>query len=221
MRVLALGAHPDDLEIGAAGLLQRLSACGHEIQALILSLEHEERYSEAQRGMETLGVPVQQLLFAGYPDGHVLADRSSIDATRRLIGALGSIDLVVTHSDADSHPDHVAANRLARAAVRGSNFLWFSVYLSVELPSFRPVVYLELSARELATKDAALACHATQRGRLERFSLLNYKSWLGSRESLGPCEAFEYGRQFGARDIRLEISSLCSVALEDRLAEAW
>ncbi|HEV7156823.1 MAG TPA: PIG-L family deacetylase [Caulobacteraceae bacterium] len=121
-RVLAIHAHPDDLETLAAGTLALLVAAGHEVIIATLtagdcgsvSLSREEtarvRRSEATRAAAIIGAPYHCL---GLPDLGVFID----DATRRHVTEFirqKRPDIIVTAAPADYHPDHEATSALVR-----------------------------------------------------------------------------------------------------------
>jgi len=116
---LFAGAHPDDVELGAGGLVQRLAQRGHAVWFLVLTDEPgcaATRRAEAVQAAAQLGVPESQVIFAGLADGHLRADRESVALVRRLVStARITVDAVVTHSAADSHNEH--ADRLAHRGV--------------------------------------------------------------------------------------------------------
>lgn len=62
LKILAIGAHPDDVEIGCGGLLSRLSKMGYEIYIFILTRGEaggnggENREKEAINSAKTIGV---------------------------------------------------------------------------------------------------------------------------------------------------------------------
>src|SRR5437868_14446036 len=65
--VLAIGAHPDDLEIGIGGTLAKLSKEGARVVMVVASIpkDFEVRLEEAKRGAEILGCEMRLLLDAG------------------------------------------------------------------------------------------------------------------------------------------------------------
>jgi LmbE family N-acetylglucosaminyl deacetylase len=212
MQVLAIGAHPDDIEIGAAAFISKAINSGAETYFLVLSDEsghRAARRAEATRAARILGVPQRRLLFAGLHDGSLRADQKSVSRVREIVAEEGlQPDLIVTHTAADSHNDHIEANRIAHAAFRRCVFLHFSTYLSSERERFAPRIFVGVSDDRLAKKTEALGVYETQRSRLERSDLAEYEARLGVLARMGRAEAFEVSRQDGAVDLPDQILEL-------------
>jgi LmbE family N-acetylglucosaminyl deacetylase len=212
MRLVAVGAHPDDIEIGAAAFLTKAVQHGIDTHFLILSDEsgyREARRAEAVLAAASLGVPEDRVIFAGLRDGRLRVDRTSVSRVRDKASARDlRPDLVVTHTLADSHNDHVEANRIAHAAFRQCVFLHFSTYLSSERDRFAPRVFVAVSEAKLEKKTAALAAYGSQQSRLERSDLADYESRLGALARLDRAEAFEVSRQDGADGLVDEVLAL-------------
>jgi LmbE family N-acetylglucosaminyl deacetylase len=205
MQLLAIGAHPDDIEIGAAALISKATASGAQTHFLVLSDESGQRAArraEATRAAEILGVPRRHVLFAGLRDGSLRADSRSVTRVREIVAEQElKPDLIVTHTAADSHNDHIEASRIAHAAFRRSVFLHFSVYLSSERERFAPRIFVGVSDERLAKKIEALGVYESQRSRLERRDLAEYEARLGSLARMDRVEAFEVSRQDGAESL--------------------
>ncbi len=119
-RVLAIGAHPDDVEIGCAGTLLDHRRRGDRITILTLSRgavggDTDARRDEARRTAETIGA---QLLFADLPDTRV---DDGIDTIRLIESVVAAVDptVVYVHSAHDNHQDHRAVHTATRSATRG------------------------------------------------------------------------------------------------------
>jgi LmbE family N-acetylglucosaminyl deacetylase/tetratricopeptide (TPR) repeat protein len=119
--VLAIGAHPDDIELGTAGFLLKLKDSGARIYGLTLSRgelggDPARRPREAERATSFIGLDAYWVLdFADTKLGeHVPAMRAAIEEKIRAVGAT----LVLTHSDVDVHGDHRAVNAATREAAR-------------------------------------------------------------------------------------------------------
>lgn len=117
--ILALGAHPDDVEVHVGGILALAADRG--MQAAILDLTSgdmgtrgtaETRRSEAQEAARVLGVPRTVLDF---PDGRFTEDE---DYRLRLMAEIRRLRprVLILPAPDDRHPDHRRAHRLAREA---------------------------------------------------------------------------------------------------------
>lgn len=200
MQVLFVGAHPDDIELGAGALAQRLTT-EHEVHFLVLTDEDraaERRRIEARTAAQDLGIRESRVHFAGLADGSLKANARSVRFLRELLGGLKlNPDVVVVHSSADSHNDHVAANRLLHAVVREKVILHFAVHISSE-SEFAPKLFLEVTPERRAGKSRAITRHSSQRDRLTKRDLLAFDADAGSLAGLPSAESFEVVVQAGA-----------------------
>ncbi|MCI4065652.1 PIG-L family deacetylase [Micromonospora sp. R77] len=204
LRVLAIGAHPDDVEIGAAALVTKLREQGHEVYVLVLTDDPaccDTRRAEATNAAAEMGVPADRVHFGGVEQGYLRGDIDEVRLVRELMARLDlRPDVVVTHTWADSHNDHGAAYRIAHAAFRDCVFLHYSTHVSSEISHFRPTVFVEVTPDRLLVKDRALKCYHSQASRIGRHDLTAYEELHGRRARLDRAEAFEVGLQYGATD---------------------
>ena len=121
MRVLAVGAHPDDLEILCGGTLARFVQDGHEVVMCNATLgnrgsfEHtseeiaEIRLREARRAAELAGAAHVTL---GFTDGEV--DAGDDDQRAAMVDLVRDVrpDLIITHSTGDYMSDHDETSKL-------------------------------------------------------------------------------------------------------------
>lgn len=161
MRVLAVGAHPDDVELGCGATLLAHRARGDEVGLLVLTGgEHgpqgqSSRMSEQEIAASILGA---DLYWGGFEDGAVPEGRAGVAAVEKAIRATGA-DVVYTHSPRDSHQDHRSAAVATLAAGRHVRRI-----LMYETPSslgFTPTVFVD-AAEHLSEKLKALRAHVSQ-----------------------------------------------------------
>jgi LmbE family N-acetylglucosaminyl deacetylase len=121
MRVLAVGAHPDDLEILCAGTLARYRQAGHDVVMAHLCngdcghfvIPSEElsamRAGEAAKAAEVIGA---ELLSLGIGDCDLRAD--DLQARQGVVDLIREArpDVIITHTPDDYMPDHVATSEL-------------------------------------------------------------------------------------------------------------
>lgn len=120
--LLAFGPHPDDVEIGAGGIIARHTAMGYQCGIVDLTAGEmasngtvEERREEAQRAARILKCAFRECLHL--PDAHLTVGRESL---YRVISALRTFRprvVLAPYFRDDRHPDHSTAGELVRRAV--------------------------------------------------------------------------------------------------------
>ena len=195
MKLVAIGAHPDDIELGCAALIKKVTELQlAEVYLIVLTDDGKAktRRREALNGARSMGIPKRRVLFAGMRDGDLRVSARSVERIRHIASEWGiAPDVIITHTEADSHNDHVEANRIAHAAFRKCIFLHFSIHLSAELDRFEPRLFIDLSQDFMESKAAAIACHSSQESRLKGVDLTIYEQTLGHSAGLKRVEAFE------------------------------
>ena len=118
--VLAVGAHPDDVELGIGGLIHKVTQLGHRVGILDLTRGEmssrgtaEERADEAAQAARILGVAQREN--AGLPDGAV---ENTPECRLRVIPFVRAFRprILLATMNRDRHPDHRAAHELMRDA---------------------------------------------------------------------------------------------------------
>src|SRR5262249_20126618 len=116
--VLAIAAHPDDVEICIGGTLIKLAQMGYKTGVLDVTRGEagtrgtpEIREAESQRAAELLDLAVRENLNLG--DAHVWVNEES---RVKLVRSLRKLNpqVVFTHFWDDPHPDHAHASQLVR-----------------------------------------------------------------------------------------------------------
>lgn len=179
MNVLALGPHPDDVEIGMGGTALLLRAAGHDVTFCDLTNGEptpigtpERRAREAAQAAALLGVRRVTLEF---PNRYL---QDTVEARNRVAEVIRDVrpDLLCVPYWEDAHPDHVAAAALGEAArfyakltktsIAGEPFYPRRVihFLATHYRlHVRPSFIIDISPH-LETKMAAIAAYASQFG---------------------------------------------------------
>jgi LmbE family N-acetylglucosaminyl deacetylase len=145
VNILAIGAHPDDIELGCGGLLVKAAKNGHNVYMYTLtrgeaSGDPHRRTNELINSAKVIGA--KKLWIDNFPDTHLSVSSDLINHIERIILKTGA-DLVLTHSMCDIHHDHRAS---ATATVEAGRFA--SNILSYEIPltrDFKPQVFHDIS----------------------------------------------------------------------------
>ncbi|MEJ3747164.1 PIG-L family deacetylase [Actinomycetes bacterium KLBMP 9797] len=154
--VVALGAHPDDIEIAAGGLLLSLAAASPGLRVhYVLLTGAPERQAEARAAAQAF-LPGAELTFAlhALPDGRLPAHWSAAKEAVEAAAAVLRPQLVLAPWAGDAHQDHRTVAELVPTAFRDA------VALHYEIPKWdgdlgRPTVYVPLTD-EVARRKVAL-----------------------------------------------------------------
>jgi LmbE family N-acetylglucosaminyl deacetylase/CheY-like chemotaxis protein len=159
--VLAIGAHPDDVEIGAGGALAVHGDLGHEIAILTLCRgsrggEAERRAAESQQAAAILSA---ELYLEDLEDTGIGEGDPTITVIRRVVDAVAPT-MIYTHSIHDVHQDHRNTHSAVMVAAQdvGRVYCYQSPSATVD---FRPTRFVSID-RQLDRKLRAIASFDSQ-----------------------------------------------------------
>ena len=192
--ILAIGAHPDDIELGCGGSILRLTREGYAVSAVVFSrgrrgaLSDEDRARETRLGLGKIGIT----------DIHIydFADTRLWRSVNEMIAVLEKHVLshrplrAYTMFKEDRHQDHRAVYEASSVACRNvPQFLGYETPSSY--PNFRPTLFQGIGA-ELDRKIEALNCHESQGSRLymQEQNVRAAAHFRGAQIALGPAEGF-------------------------------
>jgi LmbE family N-acetylglucosaminyl deacetylase len=192
-RVLAFGAHPDDLEVGAGGLLARLSSQGADVTIAICSIPNhtETRRTEAKAAADVLDAELLVL----HDKPCRVEDIAMHELVRRMDQIIGDVrpDLVITHSANDLHWDHGLVNRATVSALRRTpcDLLAYlsSPEMNAQSRSFGNC-FADITGF-VETKLAAISCHQSQLPKLDLDSSRDLARAMGRISGFGDAEVYE------------------------------
>ena len=130
LRLLWIGAHADDIEIGAGGTILRLISEGRidSVRWAVLSGD-ETRASEARAAARRFlnGVPDPVISVAGFPDGRLPAHWNEVKEAIEAIALEGRPDLILAPRIDDRHQDHRLVGELVWTAFRDATILEYEI----------------------------------------------------------------------------------------------
>lgn len=164
-RVLFLGAHPDDIELGCGALIHHIVK---QTEILCVTLSDNQKNpdlknvkSELYQAMQVLGVPENKIIFGPF------TTRVFPDARQEILEYFLQLrrdfqpDLIFVHSKQDVHQDHLTMTDEALRAFRGITVLGFDVVRSSY--GFFPHFLVEVTEEDVNKKIEALTCYETYR----------------------------------------------------------
>jgi len=146
MKILAIGAHPGDIEFGCGGTLYKYRLKGHHVEMLVLTDgarggDPKIRKKEQEEAANLIGA--KSLHWGGFADCEIPCDSKAVMIIEKKIHDIKP-DLVFTHYMDDTHQDHRNAALASIAANRKVKNLLF--YESFSTSTFSPQVYVDITS---------------------------------------------------------------------------
>lgn len=149
--ILAIFAHPDDMELCVGGTLLKMKSLGYKTGVLDVTRGEmgtrgtpEIRAAEAEEAARILQIDVRENL--EFSDGHVFVNDES---RKKMVRALRRLkpQIILTHQFDDPHPDHNAIAHLVREAARLSSMQKYDGDFGLERIKVPIVAHNTFSAR--------------------------------------------------------------------------
>jgi N-acetylglucosamine malate deacetylase 1 len=228
MRILAVGAHPDDVEFGCAPILIQEVRNGHEARILVTSKGEaasagtpDARAQEARDAARIIGAAIHFLELGG--DCHIEHNTANAMALAREIRRVKPEVILAPHLGENQHPDHSAAGKIVRDAARLARYgglrdledlpphpitsLYFYTITQVFVDP--PELVVDVTAARDAW-ESAIQCHKSQ------MKTRNYLDLVMSRaRTMGAAIGVEYAVGLWLND-PIRVGSLGDLPLSSR-----
>ena len=208
MKILALGAHPDDIEIFMYGLISIYKKEGNQVFTIIATdgakggsqkdcLLIKQRVEETTAALKNLSVPI----FLNLPDSELGEEPFHQKIIKENIFKIMP-DLIITHSYNDYHTDHRSLSLLTKSAV--SHYIPILYCDTLMGVNFCPNYYVNITDHVEMKKEAVLK-HNSQRPQrfVDLFTLMNsYRAAQCNAPQGQYAEAYSFTSSFPFSDIR-------------------
>jgi LmbE family N-acetylglucosaminyl deacetylase len=159
--ILAIGAHPDDIEFGCGGTIIKYTERGHRLFLQImteggLGAETSTRVEEQEASKAIMGA--EEIFWGGYADTHLVVDVELIGKIEKVIKKVKP-DFIFCNYPEDTHQDHRHLSQAVMSATRYiRNVLFFE---GPTTQNFEPHVFVDIFDT-LDKKIEALKAHKSQ-----------------------------------------------------------
>jgi LmbE family N-acetylglucosaminyl deacetylase len=195
-RIFAVGAHPDDIELGCSGILRKHILNGDKVFFIVATLgersgKAEERKKEAMKVAEMIGA--EEIFFLNLPDTMVHYDGNTVSIFDDYFKK--GFDIVYTHSPSDYHQDHAS---IAKSVLSASRNMKSSIFF-YETPSttieFKPTFFVDISD-VIDDKIRYIKQYSSQKDKeyMEEQAVIGLAKYRGYNIRTNYAEAFEVGR---------------------------
>jgi len=162
-RILFVGAHPDDIELGAGALLHHIHP---HCDVLGVTLSDNQKnptlrnvVDELRASMAVLGLPQERIVIGKFATREFPSARQEILEYLLQLRREFKPEIVFVHSKADIHQDHNVATEESLRAYRGTTVLGFDVVRSSY--GFFPHFLAEVTEQDVEKKIEALSKYKT------------------------------------------------------------
>ncbi len=213
MKILAIGAHLDDIEIACGGTLAKAVESGHEVKVLIMSKSgytnkegttqrsDDVAVKEGMNALHTLGIIDIEIL--DFPTKDIPFQSDVVNAIDVRMSAFNP-DIIFTHHPFDTHQAHEGVAKSTIAAARRKNTVFFYEPITPSGRSympFKPHLYVDIEST-LDKKIASLKCHTSE------YNKFGAEDWIEGVRSRCGFRGYEIGKKFAEafEILRLEMS---------------
>ena len=173
MNILAIGAHPDDIEIGCGGSLIKYAKAGHKVFLLVLTCgevggDPQVRKKEQEQAAKKMGA--QKVFWGNFKDTYASDARALITVIEDVINEVHPQTVFINYPH-DVHQDHRA---VAKACLSATRYIKEVLYYEVPTTNhFEPETFVDIGT-VIDDKMQLLNIHASQvdRTRVENLSIL-------------------------------------------------
>jgi bacillithiol biosynthesis deacetylase BshB1 len=210
--LLAIGPHPDDVELTSGGTILKMARAGYRVGILDLTRGEtgsrgtpEKRVKEAAKAAEILGVKIRRNL--GLPDAHLEVSEQHKMAVAEVIREFEPHTVILPYWEG-RHPDHYTAGQMCYEAcfvaglknysLGGLPFRPFKIVYAAAYADVRPTFAVDISEEYDRRRKAILAYasqfHPPRKERTSRVALP-----LDELEERMSTIAKHYGRMIGVK----------------------
>jgi LmbE family N-acetylglucosaminyl deacetylase len=203
-RILAVGAHPDDVELGCSGTLLRMMQEGAEIDIVICRddnapkpsvwRDRETMQKEYQKAESLFGLKFNILKNPITEDGRPVFEHNS--TTVKMLDDIvqsAKYDLVITHSSGDHHQDHQNTFSVVNSALRryqGEFWLMEGGPYSNKNQQFKPNVFVDIT-EQINKKIELVSCYDSYFSDTLLHNIKGLAAYRGQMLNAKYAEAFE------------------------------
>lgn len=163
-KILAVGAHPDDIEFGCGGTISKHLELGDEVYIIVMTNgekgSHPSDKKECLNSLKLMGIKESNIFFGNFLDGYLQDNREVVNFIEEIITKF-NITKVYSHSQSDRHQDHRNCSKAVCSAARKISEILLFEESSTEV-SFKPHYFVELSKEHIKKKIDSLSCYKSQ-----------------------------------------------------------
>jgi len=170
LRILAIGAHPDDIEIGCGGTLAKYAHLGHDVYLFISTDGAAGGDSKIRRQEQEASKSIlkaKEIVWGNFPDTQISICQTTINLVESVIRKINP-DLIFINYNDDTHQDHRHIAAITISATRYIPNVLF--YETPTTQNFQPHIFVDLEQRFFDLKIELLNAHASQ---INRTNILN------------------------------------------------
>ena len=201
MKILAIGAHLDDIEIACGGTLAKAVENGHDVKVLIMSKSgytnkdgamqrsDETAVEEGTKALQTLGI--QDIEILDFPTKDIPWTSDAVTAIDICISDYNP-DIIFTHHPFDTHQAHAGVSNSTISAARRKNTIFFYEPISPSGRSyvaFKPQLYVDISST-IEKKVASLREHKSE------YNKFGGENWVQGVHARCGFRGYEIGTQY-------------------------